>query len=52
MPALTRRRSDNPHQLTWHVYYGDVRVGTIGERADVPVVDCALDGHCAMIFIA
>jgi hypothetical protein len=27
MPALTRRRSDNPHRVTWHVsYYGDVRV--------------------------
>ena len=37
MPALTRRRSDNPHQETWHVYYCDVHVGTIGERAGVPV---------------
>jgi hypothetical protein len=37
MPALTRRRSDNPHHETWHVYYGDVPVGAIGERAGVPV---------------
>jgi hypothetical protein len=37
MPALTRRRSDNPHQETWLVYLGDVHVGTIGERAGVPV---------------
>jgi hypothetical protein len=37
MPALTRRRSDNPHRETWSVYYGDVQVGTIGERAGVPV---------------
>lgn len=37
MPSLTRRRSDNPHQETWHVYYGDVRVGSIGERAGVSV---------------
>jgi hypothetical protein len=37
MPALTRRRSDNPHQVTWHVYYGDVRVGSLGERAGAPV---------------
>jgi len=37
MSALTRRRSDNPHHETWHVYYGDVHVGTIGERAGVPV---------------
>jgi hypothetical protein len=34
---LTRRRSDNPHQENWHIYYGDVHVGTIGERAGVPV---------------
>jgi hypothetical protein len=37
MPVLTRRRSDNPHQVTWHVYYGDIHVGTIGQRAGVPV---------------
>jgi hypothetical protein len=37
MPTLTRRRSHNPHQVTWHIYYGDVHVGTIGERAGVPV---------------
>ncbi|WBL75580.1 hypothetical protein I3J27_21340 [Bradyrhizobium xenonodulans] len=34
--ALTRRRSDNPQQETWHVYFGDVHVGTIGMRAGVP----------------
>ena len=37
MPALTHRRSDNPHQVTWHVYFGDAHVGTIGKRAGVPV---------------
>ena len=37
MPTLTRRRSDNPHHETWHVYYGDVPIETIGERAGVPV---------------
>ena len=37
MPALTRRRSDNPHHEVWHVYYDDVHVGTISERAGVPV---------------
>lgn len=36
MPALTRRAADNQHQETWHVYYGDIQVGTIGERAGVP----------------
>ena len=35
MPSLTRRRSDNPHQITWHVYYDDVRVGTILSVSDV-----------------
>jgi|UPI0004276475 hypothetical protein len=35
--ALTRRRSDNPHEETWHIYSGDVRIGTIGVRAGVPV---------------
>ncbi|MGO4513691.1 hypothetical protein CT676_42695 [Bradyrhizobium sp. MOS001] len=34
--ALTRRRSDNTHQKTWQIYFGDVRVGTIGSRAGVP----------------
>jgi hypothetical protein len=38
MSALTRSRSDNTHQETWHVYYdGNVHAGTIGERAGVPI---------------
>src|ERR1700755_821687 len=37
MPALTRRRSDNPHLEVWHVYFGGVRIGQIDERAGVPV---------------
>jgi hypothetical protein len=37
MPTLTRRRSDNPLKETWHVYYGDVPVGMIGERSGAPV---------------
>jgi hypothetical protein len=36
MPALTRRRDPESHQECWHVYHGDFRVGTIGERAGVP----------------
>jgi hypothetical protein len=36
MTALTRRRGSEGHQETWHVYYGDTQVGTIGERAGVP----------------
>ena len=38
MPTLTRRRDRRSrHQKTWQIYYGDVRVGTIGERAGVPI---------------
>jgi len=37
MPKLTRRRTADRHRETWHVYYGEVRVGAIGERAGVPV---------------
>jgi hypothetical protein len=36
MPQLTRRRYPERPDC-WHVYYGDVHVGTIGERAGVPV---------------
>lgn len=43
MPTLARRRSDNPHRVTWHIRYGDVQVGIIGQRAGVPVgVDMAM----------
>jgi hypothetical protein len=37
MPALTRRRSENQHHVTWQVYYDDINVGFIGERSGVPV---------------
>jgi hypothetical protein len=37
MSALTRRRSkDDPHRETWLIYFGDVRVGSIGRRAGAP----------------
>ncbi|MCD9821235.1 hypothetical protein [Bradyrhizobium japonicum] len=36
MSDMTRRRSDNDHGETWHIYFGDVRIGTIGIRAGVP----------------
>jgi hypothetical protein len=35
MPALTRRRSEHRQQC-WHIYYGDVHVGTIAERVGNP----------------
>jgi hypothetical protein len=33
MPALTRRREKDRHQECWHIFYADVQVGTITERA-------------------
>jgi hypothetical protein len=36
MPALTRRRYLE-RQDCWHVYYGDVHVGTIAIQPGVPV---------------
>jgi hypothetical protein len=36
MPALTRRRSKDASEECWHVYYGDVRVGTIAIRSGNP----------------
>src|SRR6266852_3607103 len=31
-PKLTRRRSVDHRHKCWHIYYGDVHVGTIAER--------------------
>jgi hypothetical protein len=36
MPTLARRRAKDTHQECWHIFYGDVHVGTITERAGVP----------------
>jgi hypothetical protein len=36
MPALTRRRSTDAREECWHVYYGDVRAGTIEIRTGIP----------------
>lgn len=36
MPELTRRRYPE-RQDCWHVYYGDVCVGTIARRSGCPV---------------
>jgi hypothetical protein len=35
--VLTRRRSRDSRQEVWHVFYDDVHVGSIGERAGVPL---------------
>jgi hypothetical protein len=48
MPALTRRRRHDAQQETWLVYYGDVQVSTISERAGVPAnTDYVLAAHMA-----
>lgn len=36
MPKLTRRRSPDARKDCWHVYFGDVRVGTIAIRSGIP----------------
>jgi hypothetical protein len=36
MPTLTRRRYPE-RQDCWHIFYGDVHVGTIARRSGVPV---------------
>jgi hypothetical protein len=36
MPVLTRRRSPESREECWHIYYGDVRVGTIARRVGNP----------------
>ena len=37
MPALTRHRYPEYRDECWHIFYGDVDVGTIAIRAGVPV---------------
>jgi hypothetical protein len=36
MPELTRRPDREAPDECWHVYYGDVRVGTIAKRVGIP----------------
>jgi hypothetical protein len=36
MPALTRGRSTDARKECWHIYYGDVHVGTIEIRTGIP----------------
>jgi hypothetical protein len=37
MPFLSRRRDPEAPRECWHVYFGDVRVGTIAIRSGNPV---------------
>jgi len=36
MPGLTRRRNLEAPDECWHIFYGDVRVGTIALRTGIP----------------
>jgi hypothetical protein len=37
MPSLTRRRDPDSSEEAWRIFYGDVHVGTIGQRSGNPV---------------
>jgi hypothetical protein len=37
MPHLTRRRYPERQEDCWHIYYGDVCIGTIARRTGCPV---------------
>jgi hypothetical protein len=49
MPALTRRRNNDPPRAGWQVLYGDVHVGTIAKRSGVPVDADRWGGSAASI---
>jgi hypothetical protein len=36
MPALTRRRNSEAPEECWHIYFGDVHVGTVAIRSGIP----------------
>jgi hypothetical protein len=46
MPILTRRCENDHRQECWQVLYGDVHVGTIAERAGIPVGLDPWGWHC------
>jgi hypothetical protein len=49
MPELTRRGSPDAPDECWHVFYGDVRVGTIALRTGMPPGKVLGAGHAASI---
>jgi hypothetical protein len=36
MTTLTRRRSPDAREECWHIFYGDIRVGTIAKHSEIP----------------
>lgn len=44
MPTLTRRRDKDPE--SWRIFYGDIEIGWVGERAGVPVDVEQWGWHC------
>lgn len=47
MLALTRRRSKDAREECWHIYFGDVRVGTIGFAPACRLMSISGDGAAA-----
>jgi hypothetical protein len=47
IPALTRRRDLEAQDECWHVYYGDVRAGTIVKRFGIPLEEDPFGWACA-----
>jgi hypothetical protein len=48
MPTLTRRRDLEAQDECWHVYYGDVRVGTIAKRIGIRVEEDPWGWSCGV----
>ncbi len=46
MPELTRRRYYRRPEECWHVYYGDVHVGTIAGRSGAPAESPQWEWSC------
>jgi hypothetical protein len=49
MPELTHRRSPDHRHKCWHIYYGDVHVGTIAVRGGNPQTPTRGNGTAASI---
>ncbi len=45
-PQLTRRRDAEARVEVWQVWYGDVRVGSIGQRSGAPTHQPGWQWHC------
>jgi hypothetical protein len=46
LTELIRRRSNDAHEECWHIFYGDVHVGTIAKRPGIPHDQVPWGWHC------